>query len=142
MNPNSPTTNPSDYMPPRPPPQSARERGGCLSLWLAASALFGALAVITLLQLWNLVLQTPNAFQRVSPVVLVLFSALIIGLLVCLGGIWNWKRWGVYGAALCSIVSPFVESAMGVANAQDWIAPIIQIAVLWYLVKDKWDDFE
>ncbi|MBZ0290562.1 MAG: hypothetical protein K8I30_23260, partial [Anaerolineae bacterium] len=83
MNSNSPSNDPYGY-PSRPPPTSSRERGGCLSLWLAASALFGVIAVVSVVQLWNLVLQRPALFERVSPIVLLLFTALIFGLLVSL----------------------------------------------------------
>jgi hypothetical protein len=141
MNPNASINDPK-YPPPRPPPKSARERSGCLNLWLGASALFGALAVVGLVQIWDLVLRTPNAFQRISPIALLIYSGLLIGMLVSVWGIWKWKRWAVYAAAMCSIVSPFAESALKVADAQDWIAPFVQIAILYYLVKDKWDDFD
>ena len=86
MNPNSPANDPYGY-PSRPPPRSARERGGCLNLWLGASALVGGIAVVSLFQLWGLVLRTPNAFQRIPALALILYSALLIGMLVCVWGI-------------------------------------------------------
>ncbi len=139
---NSSGNDPYGYPPPREPPKSMRERSGCLNLWLGASAIFGAIAVLSLIQLWQVVSRTPNAFQRISPISLILYSALLIGMLVSVGGIWKWKQWGVYGAAAASIISPFVENSLGVATPSDWVAPIIQIAILYYLVKDKWDDFD
>lgn len=139
---NSPSSDPYGYPPPRMPPPAYRERSGCLNLWLGASALFGAFAVVSMIDLWAFVFRTPNAFQRVSPVALFLYSALLIGLLVCVWGIWKWKQWGVYGAALTSIASPFIEYSLGVATTSDWVAPFVQIIILYYLVKDKWDDFD
>ena len=142
MQSNLPGSDPYGYPPPRPPPRAVRERSGCLNLWLIASIVFGLIALFGLIQVWELVLRTPNAFQRVSPIGLILLSALLIGMLICVWGIWRWKRWAVYGIALTSIVSPFVEYAFFRADASDVIAPFIQIAVLYFLVKDKWDDFE
>src|SRR5687768_1372484 len=107
MNMNSPSSDPYGYPPPRMPPKAYRERGGCLNLWLGASILFGILALLALIQLWGLVLQTANVFQRISPVALILYTLLIIGMVVSILGIWNWKKWGVYGAAFSSIASPF-----------------------------------
>lgn len=112
------------------------ERGGCLSIWLAVSALF---IIIAFFGLAGLASEAER--QGIGAVIYVLMGMSVLSL-VCLYGIYEWKRWGVYGLAAISIISPFVEASLGVADASDCIAPFVQLGILAYLVNDKWMHFD
>lgn len=124
------------------PLSGKRERGGCLTVWVAASAIVGVIAVFGFFNLLGVIGRIPTAARRISIGTLFLFGGLLAAQLVCLWGIWEWKKWGVYGMAAIAIASPFVEGALGVATATDWIAPFIQIGILYFLIKDKWGYYE
>jgi uncharacterized membrane protein (DUF2068 family) len=114
------------------------ERGGCLTAWLVVSSIFAGIAVIVLLQAFDLVQRTrSNEFTPALIALGVLIFINIVGLV----GIWQWKRWGVYIVAFSSIASPIVELMFLQPTASDFIAPVIQLAILYFLVHDKWEDF-
>jgi hypothetical protein len=118
------------------------ERGGCLTLWLVVSSLAAVVGVILLFQTLGLLNRVSG--PRASQVQLVLIFAgifLMIGI-ACLWGIWNWKKWGVYGVIATGIVSPLLQFLLGVGNAVDCVRPIIQFGVLYFLINDKWDYFD
>lgn len=115
---------------------SKPERGGCLSIWLALSALLNVLAFLALVGLVSTAERRGLGF-----VIYLLLGATLVSL-VCIYGMYNWKRWGVYGVAAISIISPIVQIIVGIATVRDYVAPFIQLGVLYYLVKDKWDHFD
>lgn len=118
------------------------ERGGCLTLWLVLSFGVGLLGVLMYVNLLGVVAERPGALRIISPVALILFGILILSSLLFLADIWRWKRRGVYGIAITAIASPFIETMLRTADSSDWVAPVIQLGILYFLVKDKWDYFE
>ncbi len=112
------------------------ERGGCLSWWLGLSLVVSVLALIFFLGVGQQLSQRGFGYLIVFGIVAVVVN------LACLYGIYQWKRWGVYGFAVGSIVSLIVSILGSTATARDFAAPFIQIGLLWYLVKDKWDYFD
>lgn len=135
--PASATPNQSRYL-----TSAQRKRGGCLTLWVTVSAIMGVIAAFGFCNLLGVVGRVPPALRRISIGSMFLLGGLIAAQLVCLWGIWQWKKWGVYGMAAIAIASPFIEGALGIATATDWLAPFIQLGILYFLVKDKWDYFE
>jgi hypothetical protein len=117
------------------------ERGGCLTAWLVVSTILTVIAGVAFMQLLSVLIR-PRAFEDISPVGVLLLGGLMIGSSICLIGVWNWKRWGVYGIALTSCISPLIEVFFFRADVTDFIAPFVQIAILWYLVSGKWDAFD
>jgi hypothetical protein len=120
-----------------------RERGGCLTTWLVVSTGVALLSVFLICQ--TLAVVTGRSGLSLRPgtwLGIIVIGGLFIAHLRCLWGIWAWKRWGVKGIAALSIISPLVEVAFGTATATDFVAPFIQIGILYFLVKDRWDDFE
>lgn len=119
------------------------ERGTWLTVWIIASAVLSFVALVTMFQ----VLRTALGFsERTVPAYvttgLLCMNTLIILQLVFLFGIWRWKRWGVYGISIIAILSPIAESMAGAVTTGDWLAPFIQIGILWWLVRNRWDDFK
>src|SRR5688572_25648207 len=123
MYPKFPSTNPD----PQPNPSNVtyrRERGGCLNIWLVLSTGITIFSVMTLLAITGPGLKTDSVAYALALTVLVVVN------LVCLLGIWKWKRWGVYGIVATSIASAIIELMFGRPTAADFIAPIIQIGIL------------
>jgi hypothetical protein len=133
---------PYSYPASRPPP-AQRERGGCLTVWLTVSIAVNLIAGFVLCNTFSSISSRPSGSVRPDATIILLFLiGLLVASLTCLWAIWNWKRWGVYGIAAFSIFSPFLEIAFGTATTTDFIAPFIQLGILYFLVKDRWDDFE
>jgi len=115
---------------------SKPERGGCLTWWLGLSLVFSILAILLFLGLGS-------ELSRRGFASLVVIGVVAIGVnLLFLYGIYEWKRWGVYGFAAASIISLVISIIGRTATTRDFVSPFIQIGLLWYLVKDKWDYFD
>ena len=115
---------------------SKPDRGGCLNLWLGASALFGVLGIFLILGLADELGRRGMGFFYVVSLVA------LVAALVCVYGIYQWKRWGVYGLVATSFINLTVSVMAGIATATSCVSPFVQVAILWYLVHDKWDVFE
>jgi uncharacterized integral membrane protein len=119
-----------------------RDRGGCLTLWLSVSIILSIFAIVGILGVFGEVSRSSLAVQSRAQAGVTLLGLLIVGGLICLFGMLNWKRWGVYGIAATSIISPFIEAMFFRATLTDFVAPFVQIGLLFWLVKDKWEHFE
>ena len=122
-----------------------RERGGCLTAWLGVSlalSLIGAVLFLQVLDGFRPGALRPGFRMPFSSFAVVFMIGLTIADIVCLYGTWNWKRWGVYGLVVVAIVSPLAESMLGRAAEADFIAPIVQMVILWLLLRNKWQYFE
>ncbi|HEX2908787.1 MAG TPA: hypothetical protein VHO69_18090 [Phototrophicaceae bacterium] len=118
------------------------ERGGCLTSWLVVSSGASAVAVLGFLWIMGVVSSHPQAARQMPPGDILLFGIVMLVNIGSLVGIWKWKRWGVYGIVATAIASPFMEWAMGIATTTDFISPFIQLGILSFLLKDKWDYFD
>jgi hypothetical protein len=123
-----------------------RERGGCLTLWLVASIVFNVAAFYLLWQSISALSSLRIRSDAVSQAQLltVVLGVMLVALLICLIAAWRWKRWGIIGIAIIVFASPVATSLIlpVVAKPNDWITPLIQTGVLYWLVKDKWHAFE
>lgn len=112
------------------------ERGGCLSWWLGVSFVVSILALFV-------ILGSSAQLTRHGFGYLIFFGVAAVGInLACLYGIYQWKRWGVYGFAAASILSLIVSLSGSTGTIRDLFTPLIQIGLLWFLVHDKWDYFK
>ncbi|MBI5671665.1 MAG: hypothetical protein HZC41_27035 [Chloroflexi bacterium] len=118
------------------------ERGGCLMTWLVLSAVMTIFALFTFITLLNTVVEKPYVLRGGSPVVLLVLGVLILANLLFLADIANWKRRGAYGLVVISIASPIVEGILKTATLADFIAPVIQLGILYFLIKGIWDYFD
>ena len=112
------------------------DRGGCLNLWLGASALFSVLGIFLILGLRD------DLGRRGYGFLFFLSLVALVVVLVCVYGIYQWKRWGVYGLVATSFINLAFSVLAGIATATSCVSPFVQVAILWYLVHDKWDVFE
>jgi len=124
-----------------------RERGGCLTVYLLASVVFGILAIILLLTAGALVTAANvSGVATGTSASLPVFPLIVdvVGVVVAIAGVygaWTWKKWGIY-----AIGASFAISAVGnILNGNFGgavLGVVIEAAILWYLVKDKWALFE
>ena len=112
-----------------------RERGGCLTVWLVVSAV---LSIVVLLGLIGLGANTDNLFNSVVIVGVIIVAAD----LAFIYGIWNWKRWGVYGLAVATVLSNGFSILNGIRPETNLVQMVVQLVILYYLVHSRWDQFE
>jgi hypothetical protein len=117
----------------------AKERGGCLSLYLAAALLFSVAGLV----LWIGLAADPRVSRVVSPVTIILFVGILIAFIVCTWGTWQWKQWGLNGLFITTVLSNLIQFGLGVGEpARNLAALFIQPLILWLLVRNKMDWFE
>ena len=112
--------------------QEAKSRGGCLTVWLPAIPIAGALSIYMALQLdpsaraWTL---GTSAFTAALQIV----SAV---------GVWQWKRWGVYGL----IGAYLLGGALAVIGDSPAVWVLVQtvgyLITLYLLVAPRWHFFD
>lgn len=110
--------------------------GGCLTLWLVVSALAAIFVIVSLLGIRELA-----ARRGVGPLVYILIAASVLHI-VFVVGIFDWRKWGVYGIVAIVIISPILQIIAGIATTRDYIAPFVQLGLLYYLIHDKWDYYD
>jgi hypothetical protein len=116
-----------------------KERGGCLTAWLIFSLIiYGLLTAFFLFVSIEGVIRARTSNK--SPFVGFVVGLLIIKL-VCLAGIWRWRRWGVIGYfivnALAAILALATESAVGPQS----FGGLIEIGIIGALVYSRWRSF-
>jgi hypothetical protein len=62
--------------------------------------------------------------------------------LVCIVGIWNWKRRAVYGMAAATIASNGYSILNGINPDRNLVQLVVQLAILYYLIHPRWEQFE
>ena len=114
-----------------------RQRGGCLTTWLVVVSISQLSTTYTLFQsIANHTLHLPHWYQY-ALIIEVIIS--IIGTI----GIWLWKKWGV----LCYlsviflniVVALFAGNIIGLPIIA--IASLIGLAILYIVLRDKWQYF-
>jgi hypothetical protein len=125
-----------------PLPHLEKEKGkGCLQVWLFFGILTVAYSFIVFYQLVNLVTSNYEIASHV-PITLVSVLGMVLLLnIVALFAIWRRKKWGVFLFAAASFTSPVFESFLGTMMLRDWIAPFVQIALLYFAVRSQWEHF-
>ena len=123
---------------------SARERGGCLSLYLILAFLGSVLGLVSVLTL-----NAANAAlvaQGVTAIPGWYIPALVVEIiltLVAIYGMYTWKKWGVYLLVGTWVLSIAIAQAGGVSSVGTSIGTIvIEALVLWYVLRNKWALFE
>jgi hypothetical protein len=113
----------------------APERGGCLTAWLVVVMLANAGLAFYYLTSVDTFTNLPGL--NISPAA-IMFLALLGAVNVAAAvGIWMWKKWGFYlfggSAAVATVVN--LLSGIPIFNA---LTGLIGIAILWWLIRDKW----
>lgn len=115
-------------------PQSAEKERGCwLTGWLVLMAIDGIVASLLVFYLRR----QPGSD---SPLWLAVLAALSIATVVAAIAIWYWKRWGLVLYAIAVVIS--IAVGLILTRSQLWVFhEIIPLAILGYLIKDKWAYF-
>ncbi len=129
-------------------PVPVRERGGCLTWYLVASIVFSIIGLLLLLLAGAAIgaVEATGALAgtdvpRLSAFPIIISIVAIVVSVVGFFGAWTWKKWGIY-----LIGASFVISALGgliggkLSSAA--ISLVIEFAVLWYVLREKWAFFE
>ena len=113
-----------------------RKRGGCLTITLGLMLVANPLTSLYYLLAGSTVRQAmPNIPGWALPTLGLLSLANFAFVL----GTWHWKKWGVYGFAISSLLVFLINSAyLGVGTA---VFGLLGIAVLVVLVRPVWKQF-
>lgn len=115
-------------------PAAPKERGTWLSLWLILVLLHGIFASGLI---WYL--RTQRNDPSPSWILAILFLLAVADIVAALAA-WNWKKWGLWLYA----VSTAADIVIGLVLTGSQLVvfhEIIPLAILGYLVRDKWADF-
>jgi len=118
-----------------------KERGVWLSAWLVLmflSAIWVAYRYISIIQEF-IDIHSPR-FTGILPIALYTLIGLAAVNLVCVVGIWNWRKWGVYGIVATSIVALIINFLIGVPFFASLLG-LVGLVILWLLVQPKWPHF-
>jgi hypothetical protein len=122
-----------------PAPLKPKERGGCLTAWLIFSLIvYGLLTAFFLFVSIESVIRGQTSHKS-------LFVGFAVGLLiiklVCLTGIWRWRRWGVIGYFIVNAL--FVTLALATESAIDpqSFGGLVEIGIVGAFVYSKWGSF-
>ncbi len=125
-----------------------RERGGCLTWYLVASVVFSVLALVLLVLAVTAAAAVAAAAGLSGsdiptlPVLPLIISIVgIIAVIAGFWGAWTWKKWGIYVIGASFVISA-LGGLLGGNASQAVVSLVIELAILWYVVKDKWALFE
>lgn len=115
------------------PQEAPKERGCWLTGWLILMLIHGITSSL-------LIFYQRNQEGGDSTVWLGLLLLASIAIVVATVAIWYWQRWGLILYAISIGVSIVVGLVL--TGTQLWVFhEIIPLAILGYLIKDKWADF-
>lgn len=115
----------------------SKERGGCLSVWLALLIIVNPLLGFYYLGNARALSSLLHLPSWVLPV-LAIFSVINT---VCVIGIWLWKKWGVFGFLGASIILFFINlGTLGLGAGT--IGGAIGFGLMWYLLSQRWEMFD
>ena len=110
-----------------------KERGCWLTGWLVLMAIDGIVASLLVFYLRR----QPGSD---SPLWLAVLAGLSIATVVAAIAIWYWKRWGLVLYAITVVIS--IAVGLVLTRSQLWVFhEIIPLAILGYLIRDKWAYF-
>jgi hypothetical protein len=123
--------------------ENERPRSGCLTVYLVLMIVFSLLGAVQYLAMGGAMRQTMAQLGTTLPgwylPVMGVFSLASVATAV---GIWQWKRWGVYGFVGISLLSLVINLVAGISPGFSIIASVVGLAILFYLVRPLWDHFE
>jgi hypothetical protein len=117
---------------------TARERGGCLSAFLAVLAVINALGCLYLCSQTSRLSGYYNS-GAVMPILIVsvVLSAVTV---VCVLGMWNWQRWGYYGLMVLYGLNTMANLCTG--NLVGVVVSAAIMAILFGLSNEKLEEFD
>lgn len=109
-----------------------KDRGGCLSAFLA----FVAFGNILTFFVQAGAMRSSRSAEAIIPIA----GLIVLGILICVAGLWNWKRWGFIG--LVSVFGLQVVLGLCTANLPAIVGGVLYLVILIALMNDKMDMLE
>ena len=115
-----------------------KQRGGCLTIWLSLMTIGGAIGIFASfirspdIAMFQITL--PEWYQPVKAFIAIVY-------LVCVIGMWMWKKWGFYGIVLLNIAGVVIHLMIGIPFL--WaVGGLVGLIILWILVNPVMNQFE
>jgi hypothetical protein len=131
-----------------PAPSTPRTRGAALSLFLVLGMIGNVVSSIFLVLgaavMERVASDTSNldgsqSFAEVLHKKMLFVAFLCVLNVVCLVGIWSWKRWGVLGYACCSLFGTFAGLSFNSGGA---FGGLVFLLLFGTAIATKWQAFE
>ena len=116
--------------------RETKNRGGCLTYGLAYATY---IAVLLLYFLSNLLSNVQWHQVAIAALSITFFQ------IISIIGIWLWKKWGVFGYAATTMITPIIPFIRVGFVSQSFVSLIQSLSlilVLYLLVRPKWQFFE
>ncbi len=120
-----------------------RERHPSLTVWLTLLALANGFSAVIYGFMWISLLIIKSKTNSNASISFFL-PALAITSLVALGfilAVYKWKKWGLYGFAVTTLITFAINMKLGVNNLMA-IFGLIGIAFLVYLIRPHWEHMD
>jgi len=120
-----------------------RERHPSLAAWLVLLALANGFSAVSYLFMWVSLLIIKSGSDSSVSIGMALPSLALTSLtaLIFIFAVYKWKKWGVYGFALTTLITFSINMKMGVSNITA-ILGLLGITVLVYLIRPYWDQMD
>jgi hypothetical protein len=123
--------------------ENERPRSGCLTVYLVLVIVFSLLSAVQYLAMGAVVRAGLEQMGMSVPGwYLPLMGVLSLAQIAFAIGIWQWKRWGVYGFVGLSLLSIVFNMVAGISPVFTIIASAIGLGILFFVVRPLWDHFE
>ncbi|MGH8905348.1 MAG: hypothetical protein ACRD0K_02225 [Egibacteraceae bacterium] len=116
--------------------QEIPKRGGALTTILIFLILGQVLGLVLLFVTWRDLVDHGRSGQGLVLVAM----ALVLVALAGLGGIWQWRRWGVYLFGLVAVIGLISDPLLGISPAQ-LLVRIGLLAALAAALRRRWESF-
>lgn len=120
------------------------ERGGCLTAFLVVAFLGQIASIFIALSLQSDINSLSSsvrasASSEVGFAQMIVYFVIIVAVigLVCIWGLWNWKRWGYYGIIALYVIGAILNLVSG--SIPTAVGSFVGLGVLVYLMRDKAD---
>lgn len=122
-------------------------RGPLLTVLLVlvtAGALWGIASTLLIFSALHLVaerqIDPAQGVAHAKKLLTVMLVAAVVRL-VCAGGMWAWKQWGVFGYVGMGMLELFLESRLH-ANHRPSVGHVVWIAFVLFAALPKWSQFQ
>lgn len=120
-----------------------RERHPSLAAWLVILALANGFLTIMYGLMWVSLLIIKISANSTAAVGLFLPTLAVTSLaaLIFIFAIYKWKKWGLFGFALTTVISFAINMKIGMNNLMALLS-LLGITVLVYLIRPYWDSMD
>ena len=118
------------------PPDTFRKRHGCVTFWLVSNIVLALIFFPELLSLMG------DLSRHLPPIVVLLLIIILVGEMICLVGIFRWRKWAVYGYLGFWIAGILLRLMMGFYQARSIGNVIVTSIVFFGFIMPNIEDYE